>query len=326
MKSKRYFDFGKLVARLLAVRVVRDERVAEMHLGLLVVLDEQVGLADGVVRRGKLLPVDGDELLDVVLLLRRGGAVEQVLLGHGQHAAGAAGGVVDGDMPVGDGNLQQLDHEPDDFARGEVFSGLLAALFREAPEQLLVDVAHLQRRELVRAKLQFLVLVQDRGEPVVLHHLADGGAVVEVLDDVVNVLREAVDVGAEVLLQERMVFLIDLAERPVGLVRERDCCGFSSRSLTSLASSFSVSLGRFASTSARFVLAPVDQHALQPADDDDGQDDALVFVGLELAAQPLGGFPDVAGEVVELGFVEGKRHRSAFPLNWSSIWSAFLEP
>ena len=121
----------------------------------------------------------------------------------------------------GIGNLQQLDHEPDDLARGEVLSGLLAALFREAPQQFLVDVAHLQAGELVRAKLQFLVLIQDRGEPVVLHHLSDGGAVIEVLDDVVNVLGEAVDVGAEVLFQQRVVFLIDLAERPVGLVRER---------------------------------------------------------------------------------------------------------
>ena len=124
-------------------------------------------------------------------------------------------------MPVGDGNLQQLDHQADDLARGEVLSGLLAALFRKAPEQLLIDVAHLQAGELVRAKLQFLVLIEDRGEPVVLHHLADGGAVVEVLDDVVNVLREAVDVGAEVLLEQRVVFLIDLAQRPVGLVGKR---------------------------------------------------------------------------------------------------------
>ena len=73
-------------------------------------------------------------------------------------------------MPVGDGDFQQLDHQPDDFARGEVISGLLAALFREAPEQFLVDVAHLQGGELVRAELEFLVLVQDGGEPVVLHH------------------------------------------------------------------------------------------------------------------------------------------------------------
>ena len=82
----------QLVARLLAVRVVRDERVAEVHLGLLVVLDQQVGLADGVVRRRKLLAVDGDEFFDALLFLRRGGAVEQMFLRHGQHAARAAGG------------------------------------------------------------------------------------------------------------------------------------------------------------------------------------------------------------------------------------------
>ena len=71
------FGFGKLVARLFAVRLVGDERVAEKDLGLLVVLDEQVGLTDGVVGRGKLLPVDGDELLDACLALpvwRRGRA------------------------------------------------------------------------------------------------------------------------------------------------------------------------------------------------------------------------------------------------------------
>ena len=62
MKSKRYFGLGQLVARLLAVRVVRDERVAEVDLGLLVVLDEQVGLADGVVGGRKLLAVDGDDI------------------------------------------------------------------------------------------------------------------------------------------------------------------------------------------------------------------------------------------------------------------------
>ena len=30
------------------------------------------------------------------------------------------------------------------------------------------------------------------------------------------------------------------------------------------------------------------QHALQTADDDDGQDDALIFVSLEFATQALG--------------------------------------
>jgi hypothetical protein len=51
-------------------------------------------------------------------------------------------------------------------------------------------------------------------------------------------------------------------------------------------------------------LAPLDQHALQPPDDDDGQDDVLVFVRLELSPQAFGGFPHLIGEVVELGFIQ----------------------
>ena len=74
------FGFRPLVARLLAVRVVRDERVAEVDFGLPVVLDEEVGLADGVVGRGEFLAVDGDEFLDALPFRRCGGAVEQVFL------------------------------------------------------------------------------------------------------------------------------------------------------------------------------------------------------------------------------------------------------
>ena len=233
---------------------------------------------------------------------RRGGAIEQVFLGHRQHAARAAGRVVDREVPVGDRDVEQFHHQPDHFARREVLSGLLAALFREAPQQLLVDVAHLQRRELVRAEFQFLVLVQDRGQPVVLHHLADGGPVVEVLDDVVDVLREPVDVGAEVLFEERVVFLVDPAQRPVGLVGERGRAGL--QALDQLGQFLLGQLGPLGQHLGRLVLAPLDQHALQAADHDDRQDDVLVLVGLELAAQPLGGLPDLVGEVVELGFVQ----------------------
>src|ERR1039457_6753102 len=127
---------------------------------------------------------------------------------NGYHAACAASGVIYGEMPVRDRYPQQLDHETDDLARGEVISGFLAALFREAPEQFLVDVAHLQRRELVWAEFEPLVLVENGCEAIVLHHQADGGAIVEVLDNVVDVFGEAVDVGAKVLLQQRMVFFI----------------------------------------------------------------------------------------------------------------------
>lgn len=74
------------------------------------------------------------------------------------------------------------------------------------------------------------------------------------------------------------------------------------------------------------VLTPFDEHTLQPPDDDDGQDDALVFVSLELAAQALGGFLDVAGEVVKLGFVKRKRHEKKGPLFLKSYREGVLAP
>ena len=193
---------------------------------------------------------------------------------------------------------------------GEVITRLLAALFREAPEQLLVDVTHLQPGELVRAKREFLVLIEDRREPVVLHHHTDGGAVIEVLDDVVNVFGKAVDVFAEVFLQQRVVFLIDTAERPVSLVGERALFWVEFEFLDQLGEVLRLvrEIGAFGEHLDALGLAPSQQHALQPPDDDDRQDYALVFVCLKLAAQALGGFPDVTGKVVELGFVKGERH------------------
>jgi len=128
-------------------------------------------------------------------------------------------------VPFGNRDVEQFHHQPDHFAGGEVFPGLLPALLRESPQQLLVDVAHLQRRELVRTEFQLLVLVEDGSQAIVLHHLSDGGPVVEMLDDVVDVLGKPVDVRAEIRFEQRMVFLVDPAQRPFGLVRERRVTG-----------------------------------------------------------------------------------------------------
>ena len=220
-------------------------------------------------------------------------------------------------MPIRDGDIQQLYHEPDHLARGEVFSGLLSALFREPAEQLLVDVAHFQGRELVGTELQFLVLVQDRRQAVVLYHLADGGAVVEVLDDIVDVFREAVDVGPKVCFQERVVFFVDLAERPVRLVGERGRADL--QPFHQLREFILGELGALRKDLGRLVPPPLDEDALQTPDDDYGQDDVLVLVGLELTAQPLGRLPDVAGKVVKVGLVQGKRHRFATPIWWRLV-------
>ena len=67
-------------------------------------------------------------------------------------------------------------------------------------------------------------------------------------------------------------------------------------------------------------LTPRQEHTLQPSNDDDWQDDALILVGLLLAAQPLGGFPNVTREVVKFRFVEGKRHRFDQFLDQPIVW------
>lgn len=231
-----------------------------------------------------------------------------MLLGDGQHATRSAGGIVNGRVAVGKGDLEEFHHEADHLAGGEVLSGLFAALFRKPPEEFLIDVAHLQGLELIRPKIQFPVLVQDRGKTVVLRHLADGGAVVEVFENVVHILGKPVDVGAEIFFQKRMVFLVNFAQRPVGLVGKGRLSRVQFQVLDQPGQLFPRQFRPSGQNFGLLLLPPGDQEALQAADHDDRQNHILVFLRLELAAQPFSGFPDVAGQVVEFGFFEGKGH------------------
>ena len=108
------------------------------------------------------------------------------------------------------------------------------------------------------------------------------------IDDVVNVLGETVDVGTEVCLQERVVFLIDLAERPTGLVGERALLRIEFEFLDQLGKFFFRELGTLGEHLGALRLPPRQQYTLQPPNHDDRQNDALIFVSFELAAQTLG--------------------------------------
>ena len=75
-----------------------------------------------------------------------GGQLLEGLLGDGQHAAGAAGAVVEEvgarlDL-VGDRQEDQAGHELDGVAGRPVLAGLLVVLLVEAADQLLEDGAH----------------------------------------------------------------------------------------------------------------------------------------------------------------------------------------
>ena len=81
---------------------------------------------------------------DLLAVLR--GELLQRLLGDRQHAAGAAGAVVDqvgaGLDLVGDRQEDQVGHELDGVARRPVLAGLLVVLLVEPADQLLEDRAH----------------------------------------------------------------------------------------------------------------------------------------------------------------------------------------
>ena len=140
----------------------------------------------------------------------------QRLLGHGQHAAGAASPVIQqvgaGGDPVGDGLEDQLRHQPDRIARGPVLTRLLVVLLVEAAHQLLEDRAHavvvepgmLDRAVGVkhRAGAQVDVgggkLLDQGAQRVGAGQSRNLVAELEVVEDVLHVGREPVEVGREV--------------------------------------------------------------------------------------------------------------------------------
>ena len=187
---------GALLAVGVAVEAVLGEGVAEDDVVGVLALDEHVRLADGP---GLVVPVLAEQL-------RVGVGVElaDVLLGHREHAAGAAGRVVDGldDVALAQVLLrreQEVDHQLDHLARSEVLPGLLVRLLRADPDELLEDVAHLDvvhaRQARGRSRRERL---DDLVEQVLLRHAGDLLVEREALHDLADVLREAVDVGVEV--------------------------------------------------------------------------------------------------------------------------------
>ena len=127
-------------------RVVGQRRVLrpadDVVRGLAFALEQQVGLADGVGLGVDLLAVEVRR--DLLAVLSR--QFLQRLFRHRQHAAGAAGAVVEQvgarlDL-VGDRQEDQPRHQLHGVARRPVLAGLLVVLLVEAADQLLEDRAH----------------------------------------------------------------------------------------------------------------------------------------------------------------------------------------
>ena len=97
------------------------------------------------------------------------------------------------------GREQQVDHQPDDFARSEVVAGRLVRGFVESPDQVLEDQPHLMVRHGVRVQVDLGELRDDQEQPVGLVQLGDLLLELEVLEDLPRLRREALDVVRQVL-------------------------------------------------------------------------------------------------------------------------------
>ena len=181
---------------MFAGQAVGGEGVAEDDVGDVLTLDEHVGLADGIGL--------GVELLAVYHEAGVGIQAGEVLLGHAEHAASAGGGVVEGADHTGLGqgfvvlDEEKIDHEADDFARGEVFAGGFVGELGELADEFLEHGAHLGIADGVGVEVDGGKLFGDEVEEAGLGQAVDLGVEIEALKDVTHGGREGVHVGAQV--------------------------------------------------------------------------------------------------------------------------------
>jgi hypothetical protein len=170
--------------------------------------EEHVGLADGVRLRVDFLAVEmgGD------LLAARGGEFDEGFLGDGEHAARANGAVVEkvsaGSDGIGDGEKDEHRHQADGVAGRPVFAGFFVVFLVELADEFLEDRAHgvvvhagmfhhaVGIEDGSGAEIDFGIkkFADERAEGVGLRERGELVAEFEIFKDVLNILREAVQV------------------------------------------------------------------------------------------------------------------------------------
>ncbi len=198
-----------------SAEAVFREGVAENDVIGVLAFDQHVGFAD---RPGVVVPILAEEHR-----LRIAIELVDVLLRDGEHAAGAAGRIVDGfhDVAVRQVFLRrekQIHHELDHLARSEVFARFLVRLLRADPDQLLEDIAHLHVVDVGRGEVDLRESLDDFVEKILLRHLRDLLVEAEALDDGADVRRESVDVTVEIRRE-----LVRVVEQLLEDRASRDC-------------------------------------------------------------------------------------------------------
>lgn len=149
----------------------------------------------------------------------------EVLLRFSEHAAGAASRVEQfAHSPRSREQFvivdeQQIDHQPDDLARGEVIAGGLVGQFVEAPDEVLEDQPHLDVVYFVGVEIDITELGDDKVENVGLVHLLDFVVELEEFEDAAHVRGETFNVARQVLV-EAVGIALEFLERERGVIVE----------------------------------------------------------------------------------------------------------
>jgi len=246
------------------------------------------------------------------------GQIVQCLLGHGEHAAGAAGAVVErigaGLDPVGHRQEQQFGHELHHVARGEVLASLFVVFFVEAADQLLkhrahavvvqggqldaaVGILHRQRREI---DLGVKEVVDQVAKDVRIHQLLDLVAEVELGEDFLHVGRKAVQICNEVIAQALACCAgLELGQREFRDVVERLACRHAQRA---------VLLGHFVGVEKPLALEHRVlggfEYGVEPSQHGEGQDHVAVLATyVDVAQAVVSDVPDEVGNPLDLALV-----------------------
>ena len=196
-------------------QLVVGEGAAELDVLRILALwlqDEHISAGDGPGKGVQLLPVEENLGLGIDL--------EDVVLGDGQDAPGAAAAVIDGAghalgaCQLGIEHEHEIDHQADAVARGKVLAGVFVEGFVEFAEQVLEDVTHLVVGHGGGAQVHFALLIETLHQQVEQIHppeVADGVVEVKRGEDFPDIGREAHDILAKVqsevgiVMQEALV-------------------------------------------------------------------------------------------------------------------------
>ena len=223
-----------------------------------------------------------------------------MILGYRQHPPGPARRVEDGldGTRVGQDVVvlgeQEVHHQADDLTGGEVLTGCLVGQFRKLTDQFLVQVTHLNVGHHVGVQVHLGELAHHPIEQVALVHATDLGIEVELFDDLTGTGREPGDVAPQVP-SDLTGIVQKFGEVHLGRVEElllgdrlHDRVDVVHLALQLVVTVQGRGLGGF-------------EHAVEPTQHRQGQDDLGVVRGLVVPTQQVGDRPDESSVVLGRG-------------------------